>query len=324
MVVHRAVAFACVLLALCASQAVAQPAYPSKAVRVIVPYPPGGSNDIIARAVADELTKRMGQHLLVDNRPGASTIIGAELAAKAAPDGYTLMVGSQTTFAIVPNLKAKIPYDPQRDFEPVSLLATQPYLLVVHPSLPVTTVNQLVALAKANPGKIAYASPSVGTGGHLSAELFKIMTGSSMLHVPYKGASPAVTDLLGGHVSLMFATMSSVHPLAMSGKLRPVAVTSSKRSPALPNVPTVAESGIPGYETTQWIAMMAPRATPRNVIDRVNSEVAAGLKSAELRDRLASQGYNPESSTPQQLADYIKAELARYGKLIKTIGLKDE
>ena len=293
-------------------------------MRVIVPYPPGGGNDIIARAVVDELSRRTSQQFYVDNRPGASTIIGAELAAKAPPDGYTLFVSSQTTLAIVPNLKSKVPYDPVRDYEPVSLLATQPYLVVVHPSLPVHNVRQLSALARARPGKIVYGSSGIGTGGHLSAELFKVMTHTDMLHVPYKGGAQAVTDLLGGHVSVMFATMSSVYQQAMSDKVRPIAITSVVRSPAAPKVPTVAESGVPGYETVQWIAMSAPRATPKNIIDRLNAELAAGVKSPDLRERLSSQGYEPASSTPQQLGDYIKVEFARFGKLIKAIALKDE
>ncbi len=298
--------------------------YPAKSVRVIVPYPPGGGNDIIARAVVDELSRRTAQQFFVDNRPGASTIIGAELAIKAPPDGYTLFVSSQTTLAIVPNLKTKVPYDPLRDFEPVSLLATQPYLVVTHPSLPVHNVAQLAALAKSRPGKIVYASSGIGTGGHLSGELFKMMTRTDMLHVPYKGGAQAVNDLVGGHVSVMFATMSSVYQQAMGGRVRPIAITSSKRSPAAPDVPTVAESGVPGYETVQWIAMSGPRGMPKPVIDKLNAELAAGNKSPELRERLSSQGYDPEVCTPQQLADYIKVEFARFGKLIRAINLKDE
>ena len=317
----RAIPFACAcLLALTAG---AQ-GYPAKPVRVIVPYPPGGGNDIIARAVVDELTRRTAQQFFIDNRPGASTLIGAELAMKAPPDGYTLFVSSQTTLAIVPNLKSKVPYDSTRDFEPVSLLATQPYLLVVHPSLPAQTVRQLIALATTRPGKIVYGSSGIGTGGHLSMELFKMMTQTDMLHVPYKGGAQAATDLLGGHVSLMFATMSSVYQQAMSGRLRAIGISSAKRSPAAPRVPTVAESGVPGYETVQWIAMSAPRGTPRPVIERLNAELAAGVKSPELVERLSSQGYDPAISTPQQLGEYIKIELARYKKLITTIGLKDE
>jgi len=310
------------IFALCVA-AVAQ-GYPAKTVRIIIPYPPGGGNDIIGRAIADELTRRLGQQFIVDNRPGASTIIGAEAAARAAPDGYTLFVASQTTFAIVPNLKAKIPYDPVRDYEPVSLLATQPYTLVVHPSLPVSTVKELIALAKSQPGKIAYASPSIGTGGHLSAELFKVMTGTDMLHVPYKGAGPAIADLLGGHVPVMFATASSVHPLVVNGKLRALGTTSAKRTVALPSVPAIAESGVPGFETTQWIAMHGPRGMLREAVERLNAAISASMKSPEFRERMNSQGYDAEASTPQELAARIKSELARFGKLIKAIGLRDE
>jgi tripartite-type tricarboxylate transporter receptor subunit TctC len=311
------------LLTLAAVPIAAQ-TYPAKTVRVIVPYPPGGGNDIIARAIVDELSRRTAQQFYVDNRPGASTVIGAELAIKAPPDGYTLFVSSQTTLAIVPNLKTKVPYDPARDFEPISLLATQPYLVVTHPSLPAHNVVQLVALAKSRPGKIAYGSSGIGTGGHLSAELFKMMTHTDMLHVPYKGSAQAANDLAGGHVSVMFATMSSVYLHAMSGRIRPIAITSAKRSPAAPKVPTVAESGVPGYETVQWIAMSAPRGTPKLVIERLNTELAAGVKSPDLRERLSSQGFDPEVCTPQQLADYINVEYARFGKLIRAINLKDE
>jgi tripartite-type tricarboxylate transporter receptor subunit TctC len=311
------------LLAVCALPAGAQPAYPAKTVRVIIPYPPGGGNDIIGRAVADELTRRLSQTFFVDNRPGASTIIGAELATRAAPDGYSLFVASQTTFAIVPNLKGKVPYDPMRDFTPVSLLATQPYLIVVHPSLPVRTVKDLIAIARAQPGKIMFASPTIGSGGHLSAELFKAQTGVDMLHIPYKGAGPAVADLLGGQVPLMFATTSSVHPQVLAGKLRAVAITSAKRHATLAGVPTVAET-LPGFETTQWIAMHGPRGMPQAVVERLNAAVAATTKSKEFSDRMTSQGYDAESSTPQQLATRIKSELERFGKLIKSIGLKDD
>ncbi len=307
-----------------AGPAHAQPNYPVKTVRVIVPYPPGGGNDIIARAVADDLSRRTGQTFFIDNRAGASTIIGSELAARATADGYNLFVSSQTSLSIVPNLKRSVPYDPVHDFDPVSMLATQPYLLVVHPSLPVNTVRQLIALAKAKPGQLAFGSPSIGTGGHLSAEMFRLAAGIDMLHVPYKGGAQAATEVIGGHVSLMFATFSSVHPFVVSGRLRGIAVTSAQRSPALPQVPTIAESGVPGFQTVQWIAMSAPRGTPKFAIDRLNAEIAAGVKSPELRERLAGQGYEPEPSTPQQLGATIRAEFARFGKLIKTIGLKDE
>ena len=297
-------------------------AYPAKTVRVIVPYPPGGGNDIIGRAIADELTRRLGQTFFVDNRPGASTAIGAELAARAPADGYHLFVASQTTFATVPNFKAKLPYDPVRDFEPVSLLAIQPYLIVVHPSLPVRTVKELT-MAKAQPGKILYASASVGSGSHLFTEMFKAQTGIDMLHIPYKGSGPAVADLLGGQVSLMFSTAGSVHTQVTAGKLRAVAITSAKRHVTLPNLPTVAET-LPGFEISQWIAMHAPRATPRDITERLNSAVAAITQAKGYRERMLAQGYDAEASTPQQLTARIHSELARFGKLIKAIGLKDD
>jgi tripartite-type tricarboxylate transporter receptor subunit TctC len=286
---------------------------------VIVPYPPGGGNDIIGRAVADELTRRFGLTFFVDNRPGASTIIGTEVAARAPADGYHLFVAGQTTFAIVPSLKAKVPYDPLRDFEPVSLLATQPYLIVAHPSLPIGNIKALIA----QPGKILFASASIGSGGHLSAELFKAQTGTDMLHIPYKGSGPAVSDLLGGQVPLMFATASPVIPHVMAGKLRAVAITSAQRHASLPNVPAVAET-LPGFESTQWIAMHAPRATPRDVIERLNTAVAAIAQGKAFRERMAAQGYDAETSTPQQLTARIQSELARFSKLIKAIGLRDE
>ena len=298
-------------------------AYPAKTVRVIVPYPPGGGNDIIGRAIADELTRRLGQTFFVDNRPGASTAIGAELAARAPADGYHLFVASQTTFATVPNFKAKLPYDPVRDFEPVSLLAIQPYLIVVHPSLPVRPVKELIAMAKAQPGKILYASASVGSGSHLFTEMFKAQTGIDMLHIPYKGSGPAVADLLGGQVSLMFSTAGSVHTQVTAGKLRAVAITSAKRHVTLPNLPTVAET-LPGFEISQWIAMHAPSATPRDITERLNSAVAAITQAKGYRERMLAQGYDAEASTPQQLTARIHSELARFGKLIKAIGLKDD
>jgi tripartite-type tricarboxylate transporter receptor subunit TctC len=298
--------------------------YPTRTVRVIVPYPPGGGNDLIARATADELTKRTGQQFIVDNRAGGSTIIGAELAARAPADGYTLLVTSGTTFAIVPNLKARIPYDPVQDFAPVSLLAVQPYMLVVNPSLPVRNVQQLIALATANPGKIAFASPAVGAGGHLAAELFKIMTGTDLQHVPYRGASQALTDLVSGQVSLMFSSPASVHAFVAGGKLRAIAITSAQRSPLAPGVPTVAEGGVPGYESIQWNAMAAPRGTPQAAIDRLKGELVAAMKLPAFRERLLAQGFDGATSSPQALADLIKADLARYAKFIKTLGIKDE
>jgi tripartite-type tricarboxylate transporter receptor subunit TctC len=310
--------------ALAALPAAAQPAYPSKTIRIVVPYPPGGGNDIIARAYADELTKRLAQQVIIDNRPGGSTIIGAELVARAAPDGYTTLVSSHTTFAIVPNLRAKLPYDVLRDFEPVALLATQPFVLVVHPSLPAQNIKQLVALAKARPGALTYSTPGVGAGGHFCGELLNTMTGIDIRHIPYKGSAIALTDLVGGQVSMTFTSMAAVLPFVRTKRLRLIGVTSARRSALAPETPTLAEGGVAGYDMRGWNAMVAPRATPRAAVDRLNSEIAAIIKSPEARERLAQQGYEPEAGSPQQLGDMIQSELARYGKLVKAVGMKAE
>lgn len=302
----------------------AQQGYPNRALRVVVPYPPGGGNDIIGRIIADDLGRRLGQQALVDNRPGGSTVIGAEIVARAAPDGYTLLVSSHTTYALIPNLRSKLPYDPLRDFEPVSLLASQAFSLAVHPSLPVTTTRQVIALAKARPGQLSFSSAGTGTGTHFSGEQFKTLAGLDILHVPYKGGSTAVNAVLSGEVTMTFGSLSALSPFVSARKLRIIAVTSAKRSPLAPQVPTVAESGLPGYEMTPWYGMVAPKGTPKVVIDRLNASVTASIKSQEVGERMARVGYEPEGSTPAQLADHIKAELARYSKLIKTIGFKEE
>ncbi len=307
-----------------AATAQSQPSgYPSKPVRVIVPYPPGGGNDIIGRAIADELTRHYGQTFYVDNRPGASTIIGTEIAAHAPADGYHLFVASQTTFAIVPHLKSKVPYDPLLDFESISLLATQPYLIVNHPSLPARTVPELISLAKAKPGQLLFASPSIGTGGHLCAELFKVRADIQMVHIPYKGSGPAVADLIGGQIPLMFATTSSVHPHIKSGKLRGLAISSLIRHPTLADIPTIAET-LPGFESIQWIGINTPRATPTPLIQTLNHSIASITHTPRFAQRMASQGYDAQGSTPEALSLRIKSEFIRFKKLIQSIGLKDE
>ena len=298
--------------------------YPSRAVRIVVPYPPGGGNDIIARAYADELTKRLAQQVIIDNRPGGSTIIGAELVAKAAADGYTVLVSSHTTFAIVPNIRAKLPYDVVRDFDPVALLATQPFVLVVHPSLPARDIKQLVALAKAQPGALTYSTPGVGAGGHFCGELLNTMAGIDIRHIPYKGSAPALTDLVGGQVSMTFTSMAAVQAFVRNGRLRLLAVTSAQRSPLAATTPTIAESGVPGFDMRGWNAMVAPRATDKSAIGRLNAEIIAIIKSPQARERLAQQGYEPEAGTPQHLGDMIQSELARYAKLVKAVGMKAE
>lgn len=308
--------------ALCATAVMAQP-YPVKAVRVVVPYPPGGGNDIIGRLVADELGKRLGQQMLVDNRPGGSTAIGAEIVARAPADGYTLLITSHTTYALLPNLRPKLNYDPARDFEPVSLLAKQSFALAVHPSLPVNTVKQVIALAKARPGQLTFSSAGAGTGTHFSGEQFKALAKLDMLHVPYKGGSTALNAVLSGETTMTFGSLSALSPYMNAKKLRIIAVTSAKRSPLDENIPTIAESGVPGYEMTPWYGLVTPKGAPEPVIGRLNGAVITAMQAREMREKMARVGYEPEGSTPEQLAEHIRAELARYAKLIKLIGFKE-
>jgi tripartite-type tricarboxylate transporter receptor subunit TctC len=315
------------LPAVAQTQPQAQSLYPARAVRIVVPYPPGGGNDIIARAYADELTKRLAQPFIIDNRPGASTIIGAEVVAKAPPDGHMALVSSHTTFAIVPNLRLKPPYDVLRDFEAVSLLATQPLVLAVHPSLPARDVRQLVALARAQPGALTYSSAGVGSGGHFSGELFNTLAGVDLRHIPYKGSAPALTDLVGGQVSISYSTLAAVQAFVRNGRLRLLAVTSAQRSPLAPGVPSVAESGVPGYDMRGWNAMVLPvlpRGAAKTVVERLNNEINAIVRAPDLRERLAAQGYEPEAGTPQQLSEMFKTELTRYAGLVKSVGMKPE
>ena len=309
--------------------AVAQPAatpdrYPSKPIRLIVPYPPGGPTDLIARAVNEPLAQRLGQQVVIDNRGGATTVIGAELAARAPADGYTLLVATISTLAVNPALQKKLPYDPERDFAAVSMLAAQPYLLATTASLPVTSVSQLIAYAKANPGKLSFASAGVGAGAHLAAELFKYMAKIDVVHVPYKGTGPAITDLIGGHVAYQFGGVSVLMPFVGSGKLRALALSTAKRSAIAPDIPTVAESGLAGYAMSSWNSLVAPHGAPRQIIERLNAETVAVLNQPEIRERLRLQGVDADPGTPAQLAAHIKAERERFARLIAAIGLKTE
>ena len=282
-------------IAVCATTDV----YPSRPIRLIVPYPPGGPTDLIARAIN-------------------------ELAARAPADGYTLLVATITTLAVNPAVNRKLPYDVARDFAPVSMLAAQPYLLATTASLPVTSVPQLVAYAKANPGKLSYASPGVGAGAHLAGELFRHMAHIDVVHVPYKSSGPAITDLIGGHVAYQFAGVSALMPFAASGKLRALAVSTAARSAMAPAIPTIAESGLPGYATSSWNSLVAPRATPRQVVERLNADVVAVLGEPDIRERFRQQGVDADPGTPAQLAAHINAESARFEQLIRAIGLKPE
>jgi len=307
----------------CASSSFAQD-YPNRPIRMIVPYPPGGPTDIMGRLTSEVLSKRLAQNVVVDNRGGAATAIGAEMAARAPADGYTVLVSSETTFAVTPALKDKLPYDPQRDFAPISQLTTQPYVLAVTPSLPVNSVSQLVAHAKANPGKLSYGSAGTGGANHLAGEMFKHVAGIDTVHVPYKGNGPAIVDLIGGQIAYMIGSISSLYPHASAKKLRLLAVASTKRSAAAPELPTFAEGGMPGYQVSGWNCIVAPRGTPPHIVKRLNAEIVAGFRQPEVLERLRKQSIEPATGEPQQLAAFMSSELARYRKLIKAVGLTVE
>jgi tripartite-type tricarboxylate transporter receptor subunit TctC len=304
------------LLACGMSPAMAQN-YPAKPVRLIVGYPTGGVNDILARAIGDPLAAALGQTMIVDNRPGANSSIGADLVAKAAPDGYTLFV-TGTPFTINASLYQKLPYDTLRDFAPVTQLATGTFLLVVHPSLPARSVKELIALAKRRPGELNFCSAGQGAPPHLMGELFKLQTGIAMSHVPYKGAAPCVVDLLGGHIQVTFEAMAPLLPHVKAGKLRNLAVMSDRRSSVLPDVPTIEEStGIAGLSAATWYGIVAPAATPRPVVNRLNAALVQVMGDAKMRQRMAEQGLDPVTGTPEELASLLKAEVAKWARVIK-------
>lgn len=300
----------------------AQP-YPARPIRLIVPYPAAGPNDMLARSINEPLGRRLGQQIIIDNRGGAATVIGAEIAASSAPDGYTLLLATVTTLAVAPALATKRPFDPERDFVPISMLGGQPYLLGLHPGVPATTIQQLIAYAKANPGKLSFASAGVGTSAHLAGEMFKYMADINVVHVPYKGGGPALNDLIAGQVAYMFGGVFGTIPHRQSGKIRVLGITSAKRSHAVPDVPTIAESGLTGYATSTWNSLVAPRGTPKTIVDKLNAEVNAVLSQPEVKERFAKQGIDVEGGTPAQLQAHVKSEIARYNNLIKSIGLKN-
>lgn len=299
------------------AQAAAQD-FPAKAVRLVVPAPPGGGTDVFARAIAAELARQFGQAFIADNRPGASGIIGSDIVAKAPGDGHTLLMAF-TSHVTNPTLQPGLPYDTLKDFAPISMVAVVPSVLVVHPSVPARSLNELLALARAKPGVLDYASAGTGTATHLSAVLLRSMADVDIVHVPYKGASPALTDLLGGQVALMFGNMVSTLPHIRSGRLRALAVTSAQRATVTPDLPTIAESGMPGYEATAWFALFAPAKTPVAVIERLNAEVVAALQLPALRNRLASQGAEASPSTPAELDRRVRAEITKWSRVIREI-----
>ena len=298
--------------------------YPTKPVRLIVPFPPGGSADILARTIAAKMTEGLGQQVVTDNRPGAGTAIGAEATAKSAPDGYTIMIGTVSSHAINPSLNPKLAYHPVRDFAPISLVASIPFVLLAHPSLPAQSVQELIALARREPGRLNYSSAGSGTSNHLAGELFNSMAGVAITHIPYKGSSPALADLLGGQVNLMFDLVLTAAPHVKAGAARALAVTSKARSSALPQVPTVAEAGVPGYEVSAWFAIFAPAGTPPAIVTRLNSEVVRVMRLPDVRERLASQGADPLTSTPEETAAYVRTELAKWSRVVAASGMKPD
>lgn len=299
-------------------------AYPSRAVRIVVPFAAGGNVDLVARALAQRLTETLGQQILVDNRPGASGLVGTHLVAKSAPDGYTLLAMANT-FAVVPSLMSKPGYDPLKDFAAISLTCRVPQVLVVNPALPVRSVKELIALAKARPGEISYASAGTGGTGHMAAELFTRHAGLKMLHVPYKGNAQAIVDVISGQVTMMFDQVSTAAPHVNAGKLRALAVTSLKRSPLFPKIPTIDESGMPGFEDITFNGLVAPAGTPREVLIRLNAEVAKAVRFAELHKRFLERGVElAASASPEDFAAYIKAEFVKKAKLAREAGIKVE
>ncbi len=296
--------------------------YPAKPVRMVVPFPPGGATDILGRVVGQKLGEYMGQPVVIENRGGAGGNIGAELVAKSAPDGYTVLFSTSGVIVVNPSLYRKMPYDPVRDFAPVAMAATHGNLLLVHPSLPVRSTKELIALAKAKPGQLNYGSGGIGTSPHLAAELFKVMTGAELVHIPYKGGNPSVTGLLSGEVAVMFASIPSVLQHARSGRLRPLAITSAKRSVVAPYLPTVAEAGVPGYQVDIWLGVLVPAGTSRDVITRLNSGIIKALNAPDVRERLESEGFEPSGMSPEEFAKHIRAELPVWARVVQAAKLR--
>ena len=321
---RRVVIPALALFAVTAVAAAAEPPYPVRPVRFIVPFAPGGSTDTLARTLAQRLSDAFGQQVVVDNRSGGNGNIGTELVARALPDGHTIVLGYIANLGIGPSLYAKLPYDPVRDFAPVTQLAAAPNILVAHPSVPVKSVRELIAYAKANPQKVNYASAAVASLGHLAGELLNSSAGIHMQHVPYKGSGQAVIDLLAGQIQVMFSGMSSVMPHIKANKLRPLAVTGAQRSPAAPEVPTIAESGYPGFEASAWYGVLAPAGTPKAIVARLNAEILRVLKIPEVKERLENVGFEIVGGTPEAFAQYIRSEIEKWARVVKASGIKAE
>jgi tripartite-type tricarboxylate transporter receptor subunit TctC len=314
---HNGFAAALAACALCCSTFVDAQAYPAKSVRIVVPYAAGGNTDFTARAIAERLTPVFKQQVIVENRPGGATNIGTELVAKAAPDGYTLLMGGASN-AINMSLFRKLPYDTLRDFEPITLCVQGANVLSIHPSVPAKNVRELVALAKAQPGKLNFASSGLGSSNHMAGELLKVMTGIDIVHVPYKGNAPALTDAVGGHVEMIISGVPALVPHIQSGRLRGIGIGSLKRFVALPDVPTFDESGVKGYEATTWFGLLAPAKTPKDIVSRLNVEVDRIVKSPDLKERFLNDGLDAMGGPPEAFARFIRAEIDKYAKVIRT------
>ena len=317
--IHAAVlaAFAAMCIPAAVAQGGAAANYPDKTLRLIVPFPPGGGNDILARTLGQRLTEVVSQQVVVDNRGGAGGALGATIAAGGTPDGYTLFLGSVGNLAQNPALKANLPYNPVRDFAPAALVATSSFILAVHPSVQAKSVQELIGLAKASPGKLNYASAGTGSSLHMAGELFKYATGTDMLHVPYKGTGPAMADLVSGRVQLIFSTMPPALPQIKSGKLRALGVTTAKRAAAAPDVPTIAESGVKGFNVSNWQGVLAPAKTPAAIVSRLNQHILAALKQPGMTEALAAQGLEPAGGTPAEFSALMKSEIAKYTQVVK-------
>lgn len=317
---RRPLAFLLALfLALFAQLASAQ--YPNRAIKLVVPFPPSGATDVVGRLIAAKLGERLGQAVVVDNRPGAGGTIGSDLVAKSAPDGYTLLIATTSTHSIGPTLQ-KLPYDPIRDFAPITHVANVPNVLVVSPTLPVASVSDLVALAKAKPGQLNFASSGVGTIVHLNAELFKMISGADIVHVPYKGTALSIPDVASGSIALLFDSLASVMPHIKSGKVKPLAVNADKRQALLPGVPTLAEAGMPQFDRHTWFGMFAPAGTPPDIVARLQREIVAALQAPDLLERFATIGAEPVGSTPQQFVERIRSDAARWADVIRAANVK--
>jgi len=313
--------FAAVVVFVSSSGVEAQ-SWPDKPVRLIVPFPPGGSTDVVGRMIGDQLRQRLGQPIVVENRSGAGGTIGSDSAAKAAPDGYTLVIGTSSTHAIAPAVFSSLPYDPNADFQPVTLIGSATVMLVTHPSVPARSVSELVALARAKPDALTFASSGSGGVSHLIGEYFKSRAGVSMLHVPYKGDTPMITDLIGGQVSLAFGTAVAFLPHVQKGSLRALAVTNATPSPIAPGLPTIAESGLPGFEALQWFGILVPASTPKPIVDRLHREIAAVLELPDTRERLQALGIEVSGGSPEAFAAFMKSEALKWQKVAQDANVK--